>query len=184
MSNEKFTLPEKPVSNYESILNVRNADLKRALEENPDPEIPEQISFCGENCAECEYYIEKDIEREPHGAGCRGCRTEGGDCDIRICCIMKKIESCSHCSDFPCEMLKQSYIDDGESEETLLSMKEKRDKEETYRNGRIYSYIKWLASGFVFGILAGALTGRIWELTVCGLILGAGIPTILYPPKK
>lgn len=103
----------------------------------------ENISACGLNCAECDLYnlphsesiqkkmityfqkqkwlkedegIDTIIEK---GMYCKGCRVDtkafwSEDCKIAICCKEeKKLENCSKCSSFTCEILKEHEEKDG-----------------------------------------------------------------------
>ncbi|MEJ2252401.1 MAG: DUF3795 domain-containing protein [Candidatus Lokiarchaeota archaeon] len=85
------------------------------------------IAYCGINCGECDIYlapsnlkISEDLVKKFKGMWdnvkpedfhcdtCKGnlslCWTE--KCEIRDCCTEKKIEFCSQCNQFPCEVLK------------------------------------------------------------------------------
>lgn len=183
-NDEEFHLPERPTENYASILNVRNAELARKDKENPPEEPPPLYGFCGENCRECEYYIGEKIRRGDNSPGCRGCRSEGGDCDIRICCLAKGIESCGKCGGFPCDLLKKSSLEDDPDEENLLRMKEERDNEENSAEKVRYVYAFSLSAGLILGLAAGAISGYVWQFLVCGIIVGAAVPIMMFSDKN
>lgn len=87
------------------------------------------IAHCGLDCSKCEGYIatqaddavglarvaakwsaQFDADVRPEDVVCDGCRMEGrksrhcGDmCEIRKCCLNKRLATCIECGDFPCE---------------------------------------------------------------------------------
>ena len=82
------------------------------------------IARCGINCSECEY-------REK--LNCPTChKTNGnpfwGECKVAKCNISKKLNNCSECSEFPCQLLKvfsydKEQGDNGKRIETLKEIK-------------------------------------------------------------
>jgi hypothetical protein len=90
------------------------------------------LSFCGINCIECPAYVatqqndEEEIKKiseewssdemkfPPEEIYCDGCSNTGRlfswapNCDIRICCMDKKLENCAYCGDFICNVVKKS----------------------------------------------------------------------------
>ncbi|MBW1650320.1 MAG: DUF3795 domain-containing protein [Deltaproteobacteria bacterium] len=90
------------------------------------------IGYCGLNCSECEAYIatqnNDDAKRtdtakqwsnrynadiKPEDINCNGCLSENkkrffyceNRCEIRKCCVSKKITSCAVCPDYKCKLL-------------------------------------------------------------------------------
>lgn len=184
-NEEGFHLPERPTENYSSILHVRNAEQLRMDKEHPPEEPPPLYSFCGENCRQCEYFIGENVRREEDKApGCRGCRAEGGDCDIRICCLSKSIDSCGKCEEFPCDLLKKSSVEDDNDEENLLRMKEERDRESDSAERVRYAYAFSLSAGFILGLATGAVSGFLWQFLICGIIVGTAVPIIIFSDKR
>lgn len=89
------------------------------------------ISYCGLVCSECPAYVAKrdnDNEKrimaskawssdtfivKPEDINCDGCLTVGGElfkycgeCTIRECGTVRKVENCGACSDYGCEKIK------------------------------------------------------------------------------
>lgn len=181
-NDEEFHLPERPAENYSSVLNVRNAEQIRRDAENP-PEKPLPLyGFCGVNCRDCQYYIGEEVRRGENSPGCRGCRAEGGDCDIRICCLAKGIECCGKCREFPCDILKKSSED--EDAENLIRMKEENDIETDSAEKVKYAFAFSLTAGFILGLAAGAVSGFVWQFIACGLIVGGAVPIIIFLDEK
>ena len=61
---------------------------------------------------------------------CDGCKTEDGrlflpskNCHIRNCARRKRIESCAHCSEYPCEELEKLFITDPDARKRLDKIK-------------------------------------------------------------
>lgn len=184
-NEEGFHLPERPTENYSSILHVRNAEQLRMDKEHPPEEPLPLYSFCGENCRQCEYFIGENVRRDEDKApGCRGCRAEGGDCDIRICCLSKSIDSCGKCKEFPCDLLKKSSVEDDIDEENLLRMKEERDREWDSAERVRYAYAFSLSAGFILGLATGAVSGFLWQFLICGIIVGTAVPIIIFSDKR
>jgi len=57
---------------------------------------------------------------------CEGCRTADGrifsgcvNCGIRKCAANKKIENCAYCTEYACEILKEHFLHDPQSQITL-----------------------------------------------------------------
>ena len=87
------------------------------------------VAFCGLYCGACSFKLAADENDIMHVAAmpqcydqykseipekCPGCRLENkcGQCAIRDCAIDKRIDYCSHCSDFPCEKIN-NFNNDG-----------------------------------------------------------------------
>ncbi len=91
----------------------------------------EMIAFCGLACHECGAYlatINDDNEKraevaqawskqfkteiKPENINCDGCQSESGRlfsychvCEIRKCGMLKAVQNCAHCADYPCDKL-------------------------------------------------------------------------------
>jgi Protein of unknown function (DUF3795) len=68
------------------------------------------IARLGQEC----YVIEM---RPEEITDCDGCRSEDDrlysgckKCEIRTCARARNVETCAHCSDYPCEKLQKSFI--------------------------------------------------------------------------
>ncbi len=91
----------------------------------------DKIAYCGLDCSKCGAYVAKltddDLLRRktakswsssgfsvsPNEINCEGCKSSGGyhfkhcaDCSVRACGIKRGVETCAHCSDYPCEKLQ------------------------------------------------------------------------------
>lgn len=181
-TEEVFVLPEKPPENYISVLNLRNAAQEEEDKRNPPPEYDRLCGFCGTECNACEYYIGTKTARGSSGIGCRGCRSEGGDCDIRLCCLSKGIKDCGSCGVFPCDMLKKSSHE--EDDENLFRMKEEHDKTQDSKERTLYSYIVGSTVGAVAGLLFAAISGLFPQLLICGIAVGLAVPLIINYDRK
>jgi hypothetical protein len=94
--------------------------------------ISEMIAYCGLDCKECKAFKAtqaKDSERkkqiarhwmeelkvkfETEDVDCDGCKSKMISgwcrkiCKIRPCAREKKVKSCAHCDNYPCNMLKE-----------------------------------------------------------------------------
>jgi hypothetical protein len=92
------------------------------------------IAFCGVVCTKCPVYIasqKNDDERRKKVAqkwslpeepiksqdiDCGGCLVGGkklykfcATCEVRICGFRKKVETCAHCDEYPCEILNEHW---------------------------------------------------------------------------
>ena len=92
------------------------------------------IAYCGVECTKCQAFIatkenndelrKKQAEEwskqlnqtiTPESINCDGCLSTGRHvsycsmCDIKKCCIEKKIENCAFCDDYACEMLENAF---------------------------------------------------------------------------
>ena len=114
-------------------LSRRLHHLEQDMLENGDRQImSEMIAYCGLDCNECRAFKATqagDIERKRQIAkqwteglkvefktediDCRGCKSRAISgwcrkiCKIRPCAEERKIETCAHCDDYPCEKLKE-----------------------------------------------------------------------------
>ncbi len=82
---------------------------------------PNDIGYCGIDCANCELYAPNNnievqaraaqrLGKKPEEMACKGCKTQGGcvikmDCATYACAVEKKLDSCGGCPEFPCRML-------------------------------------------------------------------------------
>lgn len=92
----------------------------------------EMIAYCGLDCAECKAFKatqakdsewKKQLAKEwsdglkdnfkPEDIDCDGCTSDRISgwcrkiCNIRPCAAGRKLETCAHCSDYPCDRLKE-----------------------------------------------------------------------------
>ena len=90
------------------------------------------IAYCGVECTKCMAFIatkenNDELRRKqaeewskkfnqtitPESINCDGCLSTGRHvsycsmCDIKKCCIEKKIENCAFCDDYACEKLEK-----------------------------------------------------------------------------
>ena len=101
------------------------------------------LSHCGINCAEYPAYLatqKNDAEEikkiakdwssdamkfKPEEIYCDGCCKDGrhfswvDNCDIKKCCIDKKLENCAYCDDYICDILKNSLDRDSNAKQNL-----------------------------------------------------------------
>ncbi|MGQ9535172.1 MAG: DUF3795 domain-containing protein [bacterium] len=89
------------------------------------------IAYCGLDWAVCPGYIAKkknddelrqktaqewskmyNIEIKPEEVNCDGCTVPGKHinycenfCEIRKCALLKKVDNCTYCEDYPCETI-------------------------------------------------------------------------------
>ncbi len=88
------------------------------------------IAYCGLDCSKCDAYLAtienshaKRIETaqkwskmyqhkmSPDQINCDGCKSSGtkifhcNNCEIRQCCISKKVDNCAACEDYICDTL-------------------------------------------------------------------------------
>jgi hypothetical protein len=95
------------------------------------------IAYCGLDCNECEMFkvtqakdyeqkkqIAKhwsdrfNIEFKPEDVTCEGCKSDVLSgwcrkiCKMRPCAEKRKVETCAHCNDYPCEKLKEFLSDE------------------------------------------------------------------------
>jgi len=107
------------------------------------------LSYCGINCVECPAYLatQKNDDEEikkianewssdamkftPEEIYCDGCCKEGRhfswvpNCDIRICCIEKKLENCAYCEGYICDILKNSLDKSPSAKQNLEEIRQK-----------------------------------------------------------
>lgn len=107
------------------------------------------IAYCGIDCSKCEGYLatqsgdeqqqaqvaqdwsrQFNVDIKPENVICDGCKAEkrksihcANTCNIRKCCIDKKIESCIECEDFPCDDEKNIVEHVPEAKNNLESLK-------------------------------------------------------------
>lgn len=94
----------------------------------------QEIAFCGLSCLTCPAYIAKrtnddDLRQKtakewgsvgftikPELINCDGCHSNGelllhcADCKVRICGSKKGYTTCADCPDYPCDDIKQLWI--------------------------------------------------------------------------
>jgi len=94
--------------------------------------VSELFAYCGLNCTECDAFIATqtndyerkkkiaerwteglNVEFKPEDIECRGCMSGKISgwctriCKIRPCAEARKVRTCAHCSDYPCDKLKE-----------------------------------------------------------------------------
>jgi hypothetical protein len=94
--------------------------------------ISEMIAYCGLDCNECKAFKAtqtKDVEWKkriakhwsdqgeikfkPEDVDCHGCKSDVISgfcrklCEIKPCAEEKRVKTCAHCDDYPCEKLKE-----------------------------------------------------------------------------
>jgi hypothetical protein len=99
--------------------------------------MPEMIAYCGLNCDECsilkasrakDYEQKKQIAKrwsdqfeikfEPEDVTCEGCKSRVLSgwcriiCKVRPCVQEKKVKTCAHCENYPCDILKELLKDE------------------------------------------------------------------------
>jgi hypothetical protein len=104
----------------------------------------EMIAYCGLDCSKCDAFIatrEEDSERKkemadrwtkslnvefrPEDIDCTGCMSDKISgwctkvCKIRPCAETKKVKTCAHCEDYPCEKLQKFLSDEPKAAKTL-----------------------------------------------------------------
>lgn len=90
------------------------------------------IAYCGLNCSDCDAYLatreNSDEKRKtiaekwskmykadikPANINCDSCKSDGkrffhcNVCDIRQCCISKKVDNCAACESYICDTLSK-----------------------------------------------------------------------------
>ncbi len=65
---------------------------------------------------------------------CDGCKTKEGrlfsdsnKCEIRRCALLKGLENCAHCQEYPCERLEQIFATDPSAKSRLDVIKSQLD---------------------------------------------------------
>jgi hypothetical protein len=124
---------------------------------------------------------------EKDKCGCEGCLSDSsGDCEIKVCCENKGIPHCGMCSDFPCDLLRNTSFDesDGDDGERILNCKKWADE----ANSRKYFYkksiIEGALSGLVSGAIIGSLTGSLAIWIPVGIFLGVAVAVMIIAAKN
>jgi hypothetical protein len=106
--------------------------------------VSEMIAYCGLDCSKCDAFIatrEEDSERKkemaqrwtkslniefgPGDIDCTGCMSEKISgwctkvCKMRPCAETRKVKTCAHCEDYPCEKLQKFLSDEPKAAKTL-----------------------------------------------------------------
>jgi len=104
----------------------------------------EMIAYCGLRCDECKIlkatqakdYEEKkriakhwsdqfDIKFKPEDVTCEGCKSDvlsgwcRNICKMRPCAKERKVETCAHCDNYPCDMLEEFLSEEHVAKENL-----------------------------------------------------------------
>jgi hypothetical protein len=102
-----------------------------------DRTMNEMLAYCGLDCNECKAFRatqENDSEQKkelakkwtgglgakfkPEDINCNGCKSDVISgwcrkiCKIRPCAEDRKVRTCAHCNDYPCEILKKFLSDE------------------------------------------------------------------------
>ena len=102
------------------------------------------IAYCGLDCGKCRAFIatqaedsgrKKEIAKEwtkglnvefkPEDINCNGCTSDTISgwctkiCKIRPCAEERKVKTCAHCNDYPCEKLKEFLSNEPDATKTL-----------------------------------------------------------------
>jgi len=113
-----------------------------------DRVMSEIIAYCGLDCSKCKAFKatqtkdaeekRKIAERWTEGMktrfkaediDCRGCKTDVISgwcrkiCKIRPCADKRKVETCAHCEDYPCEKLKEFLSSEPEATKNLRKIR-------------------------------------------------------------
>jgi len=90
------------------------------------------VAYCGIVCTDCDAYIatqaedmealqemaakasgQLGIEMTAADGMCDGCKATTGrqigychDCGVRSCAVQKHVETCAHCTDYPCDVVE------------------------------------------------------------------------------
>lgn len=93
-------------------------------------------TYCGLYCASCPMYMETESgkQQEQGLPGCNGCKSSNvaqwcRECDIKKCARDKKLDNCSECDSYPCDVLETFKCDKkmtyhSEIYDSLLILKE------------------------------------------------------------
>jgi hypothetical protein len=109
----------------------------------------EIIAYCGLDCSKCDAFLAtqaKDFERKeeiakrwtkglnvefkPEDINCMGCMSDKISgwctkiCKIRPCAEVRKVKSCAHCKDYPCEKLEGFLSNEPKAAKTLREIRE------------------------------------------------------------
>jgi hypothetical protein len=110
--------------------------------------MPEMIAYCGLHCDECKILKAtqtKDYEQKKQIAkrwsdqfninfklediDCEGCKSNVLSgwclkiCKMRPCAEERKVETCAHCDDYPCEKLKTFLLEEPIAKENLETIR-------------------------------------------------------------
>jgi hypothetical protein len=106
--------------------------------------VSEMIAYCGLDCRKCDAFIatqNQDFQRKremaerwtkslnikfgPEDIDCTGCMSTKISgwctkvCKIRPCAETKKVKTCAHCRDYPCQELQKFLSDEPKAAKTL-----------------------------------------------------------------
>jgi hypothetical protein len=122
----------------ECLSRCHNHSKRDIVKQGGDRIMSEMIAYCGLDCNECKAFkatqakdtqwkkqIAKQwteglkVEFKPEDVDCRGCKSDTLSgwcrriCEIKPCAEEKKVKTCAHCNDYPCEKLKE-YLSDND----------------------------------------------------------------------
>lgn len=119
--------------------------------------------------------------------GCDGCLSNNsGECEIKICCKSRGLQHCGLCSDFPCDLLRNTAFDeaDGDDGERILNCKHWAEND----TGKKYYSRKNIIIGAACGLISGAIIGSITvSLAVwipVGIFLGVAAGILITVSKN
>lgn len=104
----------------------------------------DMIAYCGLDCGKCRAFMatqagdserKEEIAKEwtkglsvefrPEDINCNGCMSDTISgwctriCKIRPCAEERRVKTCAHCSDYPCEKLKEFLSSEADATKTL-----------------------------------------------------------------
>lgn len=130
------------------------------------------LAVCGMDCTKCRFADE---------SGCSGCMQgqlfEDEECGIYNCCMVKGLEHCGQCNDFPCDDLKAVSYDQetGDGGSRLMRLKEIRDS--VYRSFRrkVACILGGICTGIAVGAAVGGFAVNMGTWIFAGAVIGGGI---------
>jgi hypothetical protein len=110
--------------------------------------MPEMMAYCGLRCDECKIlkvtqardYEQKkqtakrwsdqfEIKFKPEDVTCEGCKSDvlsgwcRSICKMRPCAEERNVETCAHCDNYPCDVLKKFLSEEPVAKENLETIR-------------------------------------------------------------